>query len=532
MMRKAIGWCGLAVVLALGCGGGGGGGGGAAATRFKDELGNDSFIPALGETAALATFDFPGTPEALETLVYSASDPDLFLAMAEAIYVGRISTKKIERYCGAAKPATYATEHEPLSAYFTLQGEQLVFFAPSISTSLGMPRFVCTHDAVVSQDPVAGSPSVTQGYARATVPAADGFWGLVPAFGTPTQIVHVKYDGTIETMAAPPSTEHATEPVGRAFYFHQDATVTKFDTATQMTSVVATGVSGALAFINDRGLAMTGPPAQIVVFAKGTTPVTTAGGLAGVPGGTVSVVDFLEPGGAGAIFGATRFDLTTGALTQLTYTTPPAIPFAPVFTTTGFAYALQGNLHQIDIWVKPTTAAVTIDPAHPDFSLTPYPVEVSSSANNLSFYAYPDGSCLFGSGSGQGGTPQGGTSIGPVARGSNRTLSAGRCGATSAKTILVGFASYDRDSAFMDLLRRPFFTALHARERELTCSGVCGSFWEMPEFENFESAWTLDASGNPLPLYQLVTGAWPRPRTLQNFIVRREGKLLLLAGAP
>ena len=214
------------------------------------------------------------------------------------------------------------------------------------------------------------------------------------------------------------------------------------------------------------------------------------------------------------------------------YTSPPAIPFIPAFTLTGQAYALEGDLHHIDVWVKAAAAAVVIDPAHPDFSLTPYPVKVESTANTLSFSAYADGSCLFASGSGQGGTPPSGTSIGPLSRGSNRTLSAGRCGATSAKTILVGFASYERDSAFAELLRRPLFTALHTRVRELTCQGVCGSFWEMPERENFESAWTLDASGNPLPLYSLVTGAWPRPRTLKNFVVRRGAKLFVLSGAP
>jgi hypothetical protein len=532
MTTRASAWLGLTMLAGLGCGGGGGGGAGGAPTHIKDDLGNDNFIPALGETAAVATLDFPGTAGLLTTVVYSASDPDLFLATAEALYVGRVSTKKIERYCGAMKPPTYVVEQEPTAAYFKLEGDQLIFFAPSISTEQGMLRYVCTHDAIVSQDQVVGSPAITQGYAWSTLPVADGFWGLTPPFGTPTQIVHVKYDGTVDKMAAPPSTEHATEPVGAAFYFHQDATVTKFDVATQMTSVVANGVSGTLVYLSARGLAMTGPPAQVVAFAKGTAPVTLAGSIP-VTAAAGTVGEFIEEGGGGALLGA-RYDLTTGALTSVTYSTTPTSIITQYLTPTGQLYALEGtSVHHINVWTKAlASGSVVIDPGKPDLSLAPYPVDVPGSAGRPSFLSYADGSCLFMTGSGQGGTPRGGTSISPVIQGPNRTLSAGRCGATSAKTILVGFSGFAYDSAFGGLLRRPFFTAAHTRDRATPCAGTCASTWETTDRQSFESAWTLDASGAPLPLYAVTNGAWPRPRTLKNFVVRHDDKLVVLAGPP
>jgi hypothetical protein len=516
------------------CGGGSGGGGpGGGATSYVDELGNPNFIPALGETAAVATLTFPGPAGAINRVVYSVADPDLFAVAADAIYIGRISTKKIERYCGATTPGTYIVEQEPGVGLFTLEGDQLIFFAPSNSTDAGMFRFVCSHDAVVTMDTTVGAPAVTQGFASMTIPVADGFWGLVPAFGPPKAIVHVKFDGTVYQLTAPPSTERATEPVGGAFYFHQADTVTKFDVATQGMSTVATGVSGALAAVSDKGLIMTGPPGQVVVFAKGTTPVMLPNAVAGTPGNTVAVGDFFSVDGNAAIVGG-RYDLTTGAYSKATYTTPPPVPFNPVFTLTGHAYALQGDVSKLQVWTKPLGATdVMFDPATPDFTLKPYPVVPPGPSGPVALESYVDGSCVFTTGSGQGGQAPGGTAIVPAKVGPNRSLSAGRCGAASAKTLLVGYASATwYDSAFMALLRRPFFTALHVHEYTCPTPGTCSSSWEQDGLEIFESAWTLDASGTPVPLYKLATGAWPRPRTLKNFVVRHDDKLVVLAGPP
>jgi hypothetical protein len=544
-MKVGIGL--LIVTLVAGCGGGGGGGGsGGWPTRWKDTMGNDNYIPELGETAvATLAFDEPASNS--NAVHYSATDPDLLFVeggvTAAKVYAGRISTARLDSYCTEGVGVSPANS-EGRTGLFAFVGDDLVVFAGDGE------RIVC-------------GPGLTKSRARAAyftaepipsfiVEADDGFWFLQRTAGaTIGNLVHVRYDGTDETVPSPAFNNFLVDKRGRAFYFMQGTEATKFDTATVTTSVVATGLqTGALYAVNDQGLfaslsGIADMPIQYVTFARGTTPLTTPARGNGFSVTGDGDVPYYLDGGAGVAIRGRRYDTASGNEMQITLTNvSSSVPFTSYpmpLLKSGHQYLLSGDFHQIGVASRPTTSnSIMFDVLNPDFKLTTYPTATANVMTRSTMSSFSDGTCLVTT------EPTNGTgtstiddaktpgSIVPITQW-GATVSVTPCGGNTGKTLAVGFfpaADSMLTGTFGSVIPidKPYLSAMHFRYRETPCETCNADGYEAKTYQMFMSAWTVTADGTTKPLFAHANFAWLRSHSLANFVVRHDDKLVVVAG--
>jgi hypothetical protein len=540
-MRSARAGLGFLLAAAVACGGGGGGGGGGAPTHWTDQHGNQLFIPELGEKD-VATLTYAGDPSRLDTLVYSATDPDLVFGgttLPPTVVAGRISTGALDTYCdGTIVPTLFGRPGLDL-APFKLDGDNLVFIQGS---SGSFERVVCSKTAVVSRAPI-GPPNLST-----PIVVDDGVWMLGVG-----QMAHLKLDGTADMVPFPSLPATGVDILGdqRAGLYtfeSADKKISTYDVRTGTTKVVAEGLNGVGTFdVQKAGLVVTqgDSTSQVWLFSRGTTPVMAVQAGANNMPQPIQI----EYDGAGIIVGGSRYDSATGMQTQLqllNINTGDAMnKVGPILLPSGHVYFFTGDFkatgadteRDVALGVHTTSWSAPItsldETGAPDYSLDLFPKLPEMVAEGASIKAYPDGTCLVtlaGVGidlatSGVVGHKMPGQTVPAWSVGAGVVATA--CGSKAGKVVSLGFAGgfgLRVTSSDLDPLADvPLFGASHVRWRDKPCE-ACADH----DKETLGSAWTVKGDGTTTPVFSLVERPFFRPFSLKNFVVLKDGKLVVV----